>query len=127
MRCRWMRASPLLLWRRRVGRAFLTSNCAPDRLRRLSVNADECPPHVFGVTEADRLRDAFDRFGSRFYAAAGQIDAEPFHEHEIGNGTRRSPLTPFTTRARERRVGGGASEWSLGRTLRGAAEPPGDA
>ncbi len=92
----------------------------------LSVDADECPPHVFGVTEADRLRDAFDRFGSRFYAAAGQIDAEPFHEHEIGNGTRRSPLTPFTTRARERRVGGGASEWSLGRTLRGAAEPPGD-
>src|SRR6266850_906643 len=54
-------------------RALLTSNCASDRLRRLSVDADECPPHVFGVTEADRVRDAFDRFGSRLYAASGQI------------------------------------------------------
>ena len=24
-------------------------------MRRLSVDADECPPHVFGVTEADRV------------------------------------------------------------------------
>src|SRR5438093_2214859 len=60
-------------------RALLTSNCAPDRLRRLSVDADECSSHVFRVTEADRFRDAFDRFGSRFYAASGQIGAEPFH------------------------------------------------
>src|SRR6202022_2749698 len=69
MRCRWISALPSCFRRRRVGRALLTSNCAPDRLRRLSVDADECPPHVFGVTEADRLRDAFDRFGSRLYAA----------------------------------------------------------
>jgi hypothetical protein len=48
-------------------------------LRRLSVDADECSSHVFRVTEADRFRDAFDRFGSRFYAASGQIGAEPFH------------------------------------------------
>src|SRR2546430_7193297 len=59
--------------------ALLTSNCTPDRLRRLSVDADECSSHVFRVTEADRFRDAFDRFGSRFYAASGQIGAEPFH------------------------------------------------
>src|ERR1700758_5759131 len=52
-------------------RPLLTSNCAPDRLRRLSVDADECPSHIFRVTEADRLRDAFDRFGSRLYAATG--------------------------------------------------------
>ena len=65
--------------------AVLASNCAPDRLRRLSVDADECPPHVFRVTEADRLRDAFDRFGSRLYAASGQIGAEPFH-HTRGCG-----------------------------------------
>src|SRR6266446_3869604 len=71
-------------------RALLTSNCAPDRLRRLSVDADECPPHVFGVTEADRVRDAFDRFGSRLYAASGQIDAEPFH-HTRGRGARLRP------------------------------------
>jgi hypothetical protein len=36
--------------------AVLNSNCAPDRLRWLSVDADECPPHVFRVTKADRLR-----------------------------------------------------------------------
>src|SRR3989442_13693819 len=59
-------------------RALLTSNCAPDRLRRLSVDADECPPHVFGVTEADRLPAAFDRFGSRLHVAPGQIDGGPF-------------------------------------------------
>src|SRR4029077_14251451 len=29
------------------GGPLLTSNCAPDRLRRLSVDADECPSHVF--------------------------------------------------------------------------------
>ena len=71
-------------------RALLTSNCASDRLRRLSVDADECPPHVFGVTEADRVRDAFDRFGSRLYAASGQIGAEPFH-HTRGRGARLRP------------------------------------
>ena len=69
---------------------FLTSRCAPDRLRRLSVDADECPPHVFGVTEADRVRDAFDRFGSRLYAASGQIGAEPFH-HSRGCGASLGP------------------------------------
>jgi hypothetical protein len=56
----------------------------------LSVDADECPPHVFGVTEADRLRDAFDRLGRRLYAASGQIDAEPFH-HTRGRGARLRP------------------------------------
>jgi hypothetical protein len=61
------------------GGPLLTSNCAPDRLRRLSVDADECPSHVFRATEADRLRDAFDRFGSRLYAASGQIGGKPFH------------------------------------------------
>src|SRR6266446_4309390 len=70
--------------------ALLTFNRAPDRLGWLSVDADECPPHVFGVTEADRLRDAFDRFGSRLYAASGQIDAEPFH-HTCGRGARLRP------------------------------------
>jgi hypothetical protein len=59
-------------------------------LRRLSVDADECPPHVFGVTEADRVRDAFDRFGSRLYAASGQIGAEPFH-HTRGCGASLCP------------------------------------
>jgi hypothetical protein len=44
---------------------------APDRLRRLSVNSDKCPSHVFRVTEANRFRNAFDRFGSRLYAASG--------------------------------------------------------
>ena len=44
---------------------------APDRLRRLSVNSDKCPSHVFRVTEANRLRNAFDRFCSRLYAASG--------------------------------------------------------
>jgi len=57
---------------------------------RLSVDADECPPHVFGVTEADRVRDAFDRFSSRLYAASGQIGAEPFH-HTRGCGARLYP------------------------------------
>src|SRR5204862_1455383 len=70
--------------------ALLTFNCAPDRLGWLSVDADECSSHVFGVTEADRLRDAFDRFGSRLYAASGQIDAEPFH-HARGRGARLRP------------------------------------
>ena len=51
--------------------AVLISNCAPDRLRRLSVDADERPSHVFRVTEAYRLRYAFDRFGGRLYAASG--------------------------------------------------------
>src|SRR5213594_421085 len=70
-------------------RALLTFNCAPDRLGWLSVDADECPPHVFGVTEADRLRDAFDRFGSRLYAASSQIDGEPFGDviASIANGS----------------------------------------
>ena len=40
-------------------------------LRRLSVNSDKCPSHVFRVTEANRLRNAFDRFCSRLYAASG--------------------------------------------------------
>src|SRR5882762_3432615 len=70
---------------RRSAVALLTFNCAPDRLGWLSVDADERPPHVFGVTEADGLRDAFDRFGSRLYAASGQIGAEPFH-HTRGCG-----------------------------------------
>src|ERR1700730_18851867 len=70
--------------------ALLTFNCAPDRLRRLSVDADECPPHVFGVTEADCVRDVFDRFGSRLYAASGQIGAEPLH-HTRGCGARLGP------------------------------------
>jgi hypothetical protein len=65
--------------------AVLNSNCAPDRLRRLSVDADECPSHVFRVTEADRLRYAFDRFGGRLYAASCHIGAEPFH-HTRGCG-----------------------------------------
>ena len=65
--------------------AVLISNGASDRLRRLSVNADECAPHVLRVTEADRLRDAFDRFGRRFYATSGYIGAEPFH-HTRGRG-----------------------------------------
>jgi hypothetical protein len=69
---------------------LLTSNCAPDRLRRLSVDTDECPSHVFRLTEADRLRDAFDRFGSRLYAASGQISAEPFH-HTRGCGASLRP------------------------------------
>src|SRR5204863_78858 len=34
--------------------------------------------------------DAFDRFGSRLYAASGQIDAEPFH-HARGRGARLRP------------------------------------
>ena len=78
-----------LIWESRTIRSdlepLLTSNCAPDRLRRLSVDTDERPSHVFRVTEADRLRDAFDRFGSRLYAASGQIGAEPFH-HTRGRG-----------------------------------------
>jgi hypothetical protein len=52
-------------------RPLLMSNCAPDRLRRLSVDADKCPSHVFRVTEPDRLRDAFDGFDSRLYPASG--------------------------------------------------------
>jgi hypothetical protein len=59
-------------------------------LRRLSVDTDECPSHVFRLTEADRLRDAFDRFGSRLYAASGQISAEPFH-HARGCGASLRP------------------------------------
>src|SRR5207245_4517640 len=70
--------------------AILTYNSVPDRLCGLSADADKCSPHVFGVTEADRLRDAFDRFGSRLYAASGQIDAEPFH-HTRGRGARLRP------------------------------------
>ena len=49
-------------------------------MRRLSVDTDKCPSHVFRVTEADCLCDTFDRFGSRLYAASGQIGAEPFHQ-----------------------------------------------
>src|SRR5207245_11610711 len=75
-------------WRSAV--ELLAFNRAPDRLGWLSVDAEQCPPHVFGVTEADRLRDAFDRFGSRLYAASGQIDAEPFH-HTCGRGARLRP------------------------------------
>ena len=71
--------------RRRPQFAVLNSSCAPDRLRRLSVDADECPSHVFRVTEADRLRYAFDRFGGRLYAASCHIGAEPFH-HTCGCG-----------------------------------------
>src|SRR4051812_32188340 len=66
------------------------SNCAPDRLRWLSVDADECPSHVFRVTEADRLRDVFDRFGSRLDAATGQIGAKSFH-HARGCGAGLGP------------------------------------
>src|SRR6266849_3372909 len=65
--------------------AVLASNCAPDRLRRLSVDADERPPHVLRVAEANRLGDAFDRFGGRFYATSGHIGTEPFH-HTRGRG-----------------------------------------
>ena len=54
------------------------------------MDADGCPPHVFGVTEADRVRDAFDRFGSRLYAASGHIGAEPFH-HTRGCGASLCP------------------------------------
>jgi hypothetical protein len=54
---------------------------------RLSVNADECPPHVLCVTEADRLCDAFDRFGGRLYAT-GDIGAEPFHHTRAWCGLR---------------------------------------
>lgn len=57
--------------RERSSWPLLMSNCAPDRLRRLSVDADKCPSHVFRVTEPDRLRDAFDRFDSRLYPASG--------------------------------------------------------
>jgi len=46
----------------------------------LSVDTDEYPSHIFRLTEADRLRDAFDRFGARLYAVSGQIGAEPFHQ-----------------------------------------------
>ncbi len=53
----------------------LASNCAPDRLRRLSVDADERPPHVLRVAEANRLGDAFDRFGGRFYRRPRAISA----------------------------------------------------
>jgi len=52
MRCRWISASPVLLLAKKS--------------------------HVFRVTEADRVRDAFDRFGSRLYAASGQVGAKPF-------------------------------------------------
>src|SRR5260221_2625638 len=62
---------------------LLSSNCAPDRLRRLAVDADERPPHVFCVTEADHFRDEFDRFGSHLYAASSQVGTEPFH-HTCG-------------------------------------------
>ena len=62
--------------RRRTHRAGILAGI---RLRRLSVDADECPSHVFRVTKADRLRDPFDRLGSRLYAASGQIGAKPFH------------------------------------------------
>jgi hypothetical protein len=48
-------------------------------LRRLSVDTDKCSSHVFRVTKADRLRDALDRFGRRFYAAPSQVGAKPFH------------------------------------------------
>jgi hypothetical protein len=43
----------------------LTSDSAPDRLRRLPVDANERPSHVLRVTKADRLRYTFDRFGGR--------------------------------------------------------------
>src|SRR5437899_8218668 len=65
--------------------AVLASNCAPDRLRRLSVDADERPPHVLRVAEANRLGDAFDGLGGRFYAASGHVGTEPFH-HARGCG-----------------------------------------
>src|SRR5438477_6678048 len=71
-------------------RALLTSHCAPDRLGWLSVDADECPSHVFRVTEADRLRDAFNGFVSRLYAASSQVSAEPFH-HTRGCGASLRP------------------------------------
>jgi len=60
-------------------RPLLMSNGAPDRLRRLSVDADEGSSHVFRVTEADRLRDAFDGFDRRLDPASGQIGTESFH------------------------------------------------
>src|SRR5258705_1933364 len=72
---------------------MLASNGASDRLRRLSVEANECPPHIFRVTEADRLRDAFDRFGGRLYATSGHVCAEPFH-HTRGRGAGLRPECP---------------------------------
>jgi hypothetical protein len=42
----------------RLHTPFLISSCAPDRLRRLSVEADEGPSHVFCVAESDRLGPA---------------------------------------------------------------------
>jgi hypothetical protein len=50
----------------------------------MSVDADECPSHVFRAAEADGLRDSFDRFGSRLNAASGEIGAKPFHHVSIG-------------------------------------------
>jgi hypothetical protein len=64
-------------------------------LRRLSVDADECPSHVFRATKADRLCDPFDRLGSRLYAASGQIGAKPFHH------TRRCSATLLPERSVE--------------------------
>jgi hypothetical protein len=51
----------------------------------MSVDADECPSHIFRVAEADRLRDSFDRFGSRLNAPSREIGAKPFH-HASGRG-----------------------------------------
>jgi hypothetical protein len=59
-------------------------------LRRLSVATDKCSSHVFRVTKADRLRDALDRFGRRFYAAPSQVSAKPFH-HTRGRGASLRP------------------------------------
>jgi hypothetical protein len=48
-----------------------------------------CPSHVFRITEADRLRDAFDRFCSCLYVASRQIGAEAFnHTRGCGAGLR---------------------------------------
>jgi hypothetical protein len=47
-------------------------------LRRLPVDADEGPPHVFRVAKTNGLRNAFDRFARRLNSTASQIRTESF-------------------------------------------------
>src|SRR5258708_13040584 len=74
----------------------LTSSCASDRLRRLSVEADKGPSHVFCGAESPRLGDAFDGFAPRLDPPAGEIGAQAFHPTRPRGAGRRpeSPVAP---------------------------------
>jgi hypothetical protein len=111
---------------RKRGPSSSASNCTPDGLRRLSVDTDKGPSHVFRVAEAGCLRDAFDRFDSRLYAASSQIGAEPFHHTRGCGASLRPERAAELTQAHADRLRQSLDGDHLGDVIAGIAEGRGD-